>query len=303
MSTEQKSAQQVTARRLEQTTEIVYVCSPDWQHTLFTSLRSLLASDTTFDRIVIYCVGKRPRSWKFKDERICVLEVPPLIDGYFLSNKVYLCQREVERVIFLDADTMILKSLDILYKDVQADFIARVAGQFENENWDHELWLKTLQCIHAKATPYFNSGLIIFQNGAHRRIGDLWLEFIRRNLSGELMHLDSPRFAEQLALSLAVGAAGLSYHLLNKNEHVFGWRKEPYKNAVVFHTSGPLLPIATVIEQEIGIADLDLPQFAGISLFNKIKLHRKFRHLRVKSKYLLKNWIHPVLHLYNLKLK
>ncbi|NIT60073.1 MAG: hypothetical protein GWN00_28800 [Aliifodinibius sp.] len=283
-----------------QRTEVVYVCSPEWQHYLFTSLRSLLASGTTFDQIVIYCVGKRPRSWNFLDSRILVEEVTPLAEGYFLINKAYACQRpdKVDRVVFLDADTMVLKPLDTLYKNVSEDFIARVAGQFQNKEWNQKKWTEALRIVNGDDTaPYFNSGVIIFQNGTHRRVGHSWLDFTRRNLDGGLMKLRSKRFAEQLSLSLAVGAAGLSYHMLDRTGHAYGWRNEPYRDAVVFHTSGPFLPMATVIERELGIANLDLPAFKGAGRMNRIKLHRKFRHIRARVKSLMKIWMPSVTHL------
>ncbi len=265
------------------TTEIVYVCSPDWQHYLFTSLRSLLASQSSFDRIVIYCVGKRPREWEFEDSRIQVEEVNPLIDGYFLSNKIYACQRPVDRIIFLDADTMVLKPLDALYDNVSADFIGRLAALYENEDWNQQEWDNTLTVLGGKkGTPYFNSGVTIFQNAAQRRIEDLWLDFTRKILSGDLMPSQPNRFAEQLGLSLALGAEGLSFHLLGRTEHAYGWRKEPYENAVVFHKSGPFLPIATEIEIEYGLANLDLPSFRRVNGINSIKLHRKIRHMRAR---------------------
>jgi len=291
MLTTEKIPNAVPAQTLEQTTEVVYVCSPDWQHYLFTSLRSLLASGTSFDRIVIYCIGKRPHHWNFEDSRIEVEEVEPLIDGYFLINKVYMCDSRADRVIFLDADTMVLKSLDSLYRNVDSDFIGRVAGQCQNQNWDQEKWVKALGVVNADETPYFNSGLIIFQNGAQQRISSLWLDFTRKNLAGELMDLKSPRFAEQVSLSLAVGAARLSCHLLDRTEHAYGWRKEPYSDAVVFHTSGPFLPIATTIERELGIANLDLPAFRGINKFNSIKLNRKLRHTQARFKNVIKAWL------------
>ncbi|TDI96309.1 MAG: hypothetical protein E2O76_12105 [Caldithrix sp.] len=291
MLTTDKIPNAVTAETLERTTEVVYVCSPDWQHYLFTSLRSLLASGTSFDRIVIYCIGKRPHHWNFEDTRIEVKEVEPLIDGYFLGNKVYMCDSRADRVIFLDADTMVLKSLDSLYRNVDSDFIGRVAGQCENKNWDQEKWVKALGLVNADETPYFNSGLIIFQNGAQRRISSLWLDFTRKNLAGELMDLKSPRFAEQVSLSLAIGAARLSCHLLDRTEHAYGWRNEPYSDAVVFHTSGPFLPIATTIERELGIANLDLPAFRGINKFNSIKLNRKLRHTQARFKNVIKAWM------------
>ena len=280
----------VTAQTLERTTEVVYVCSPDWQHYLFTSLRSLLASGTSFSRVVIYCIGKRPRHWCFVDPRIVVEEVEPLSGSYFLINKVYMCQSRADRVIFLDADTMVLKPLDSLYRNVASDFIGRVAGQYQNENWDQEQWVQALGLVNADETPYFNSGLIIFQNGTQQRISSLWPDFTRKNLAGELMDLKSPRFAEQLSLSLAIGAARLSCHLLDKTEHAYGWRKEPYSDAVVFHTSGPFLPIATAIECELGIANLDLPAFRGRNKINSVRLHRKLRHTQARFKNFVKAW-------------
>ena len=291
MLTTEKSPNTATAQTLEQTTEVVYVCSPDWQHYLFTSLRSLLASGTAFDRVVIYCIGKRPHYWNFEDSRIVVEEVEPLSDDYFLINKVYMCQSRADRVIFLDADTMVLKSLDSLYRNVDSDFIGRVAGQCQNKNWDQEKWVEGLGLVNADETPYFNSGLVIFQNRAQQRIGSLWLDFTRKNLAGELMDLKSPRFAEQFSLSLAVGAARLSCHLLDRTEHAYGWRNEPYSDAAVFHTSGPFLRIATTIESELGIANLDLPVFRGINKLNSIRLNRKLRHTRARFKNILKAWM------------
>ena len=266
-----------------QETEVVYVCSPDWQHYLFTSLRSLLFSGSSFDRIVIYCVGKRPRSWRFQDSRITVEEVAPIVDGYFLSSKVYLTQRESNRVVFLDADTMVLKPLDLLYSNVPADFLGRVAGQYHSVNWNQQKWDDALRLVDAAPTPYFNCGLTIFQNGSQRRIRELWPDFIRRSLAGELVDLAPRRFTEQISLSLAIGAAGLSHHMLDETEHAYGWRNEPYEGAVVFHTSGPhFLPMATTIERELGIANLDLPKFSGAIPFNRITLHRRFRHLTAR---------------------
>jgi len=105
------------------------------------------------------------------------------------------------------------------------------------------------------------------------------------------MDLKSPRFAEQVSLSLAIGAARLSCHLLDRTEHAYGWRNEPYSDAVVFHTSGPFLPIATTIERELGIANLDLPAFRGINKFNSINLNRKLRHTQARFKNVIKAWM------------
>lgn len=269
----------------ESTTEVVYICTPDWQHYLFTSLRSLLASGSSFDRVVICCVGKRPSAWVFEDPRILVEEVTPLIDGYFFSNKTYLCRRSAERVIYLDADTMILRPIDALYLNVDSDFIGRAASGYQDANWEQAKWFETLALVGADETPYFNAGFVVFQNGAHRRLNDLWLEFTRRNLAGDLMKLRTPKFAEQFALSLAVGAARLSYHMLDRKGHAFGWVDEPFEDTVVFHAGSPgFMHIATTIETTLGIGELDLPAFKRSSGLSGVKLQRKLRTLRARLK-------------------
>ena len=166
-------------------TEIVYVLSPDWDHYLFTSLHTLLQSGSTFDQVRIYCVGDKPETWDFEDARIIVQEVSPLAGTYFLINKTYLTESDAERVIFLDADTLVLGSLDNIWKQSNADFIGRIAVGYHKDKWNQRRWKRALRGVGAESiTPYFNSGFIVFQNGSHRRVGSSWRQSTRELMEG-----------------------------------------------------------------------------------------------------------------------
>jgi hypothetical protein len=246
---------------------VVYVCSPDWQHYLFSSLRSLLASGSSFDRVVIFCVGARPASWTFVDPRILVESVPTVDDESFLMNKTYLCTRAAERVIFLDTDTLVLRPLDTVWRGIEADVLGRVALRCEGPQWDDELWREALAEVGSGSSPYLNSGFLVFQNGSHRALREPWIDIERRLGNGELpssARLHGRRYREQLALSLAIGSMDLSCHELSAEEHRYGFAREPHEDAVVYHTGGPgFLDLAPSIERARGLHRLELPQTHG----------------------------------------
>ena len=234
-------------------TEIVYIVSPDWGCYLFASLHSLLLSGSTFDRIRIFCVGKKPENWIFNDPRIIIDEINSLDNNYFLINKTYISQCQAERVVFLDADTLILAPLEQVWERTNADFIARIASQYKSSKWNHVKWNHLFSKIDALEVPYFNSGFCVFQNGAQKAVSDFWIELTQKGLKKDLFdpsEIHGSRFVEQIALSLAVGISGLSYHTMSEKEHAFGWKLEPYDNAVVYHTSSRLFfTYATKINQ------------------------------------------------------
>lgn len=234
-------------------TEIAYVLSPDWGHYLFTSLHTLFRSGSTFDRIKIYCVGERPKHWNFADSRIVVKEVSPLNDDYFHINKTYSCRSDADRVIFLDADTLVLRPLDDIWRDCNADFIGRVTVDYFKDKWDQKAWNNALQKVNADSDiPYFNCGFVIFQNDAHKNIAKYWQPFTEQLLDGELpdpgVLSDTIKYSEQVALSLAVGSSAVSYHELNEKQHAFGWGSgDPYEDAIVYHTGGPSFFLHTLL--------------------------------------------------------
>jgi SAM-dependent methyltransferase len=220
----------------DQPTEVVYVCSPEREAQLASSLGTLVRSGSSFDRAVVLWIGER-RAPRFADPRIAVQPVPPLFDDYFFGNKVLLCARQAPRVVFLDADTFVLRPLDLLWDGRHADFLGRVGTAYEAPGWDEAAWAAARGAAGAAAMVMWNAGVLVFQNGAHLRIRQAWETFTRQYLDGHLPHpwLD-PRMPEQWGLALALAASRVSCARLGAGDHAFGWQDEPFEEAVVLHT-------------------------------------------------------------------
>lgn len=229
-------------------TEIVYVCTPDWRSRLSISLCTLLQSGTTFDRVTVFSVSDMAVPWDLPNGRVQVVHVAPL-DGNtlstadcFLPNKIYMCRGNARRVVYLDADTLVQHPLDLVWNTrPQTHVLARTASRAEMKGWNAGLWQNTLQRFGARgAYRYLNSGFVVFQNGAHRTIECHWLKAMQ-TLSHEpelLQKLHAPQYLEQLSLSLAIGAAHLSWALMSPQEHAYAWRFESNNAARVCHLSG-----------------------------------------------------------------
>jgi hypothetical protein len=146
---------------------------------------------------------------------------------------------KADRIVFLDTDTLILKRLDPLWENRSADFLGRVASGYGAPTWDPGVWRETSDDSGSPVLPMYNAGVLIFQNGSHRRIGPAWDRGIRKYLTGayRLPYPDA-RMPEQFALSLALGATGLSRLDLGPAEHGFGGVAPPDLDPlpVVFHT-------------------------------------------------------------------
>lgn len=215
---------------------IVYVVSPDREAQLFRSLGSLLSSGTRFDLVRICCVGRRPARWCFIDPRISVEMVGPLFGNYFFGNKLYLCETSARVVIFLDADTIVLRPLEVLWQGENADFLARPGSSMLLPAWDREVWQNLFQEIDRDSVPMFNAGVLVFQNQAHLRLRESWSASLQRFLSGELpWPYPDGRMFEQWSLSMAIAQQGIPFAELGPREHAFGWCMEPADGAVVFH--------------------------------------------------------------------
>lgn len=215
---------------------VVYVCSPDRGNQLFVSLRTLLTSGTTFRRVTIYCVGPVPSSWRFADPRFVVEEVPDLGDGFWMTNKVHICQAEGGEVIFLDTDTIILKPLDGFFSDGGADVAGRVSTYVLWRTWDHQLWQRLLRDNGAKSDfPYLSTGVIVFRKPIPAGLGHSWLAITKTLRESKLQELDPRVRANQLAFSLACAVEGLTHDFMSPTEHAYGWRKEPHEGATVYH--------------------------------------------------------------------
>ncbi len=218
-------------------TEIVYVCSPDRARQLFISLGTLFRSGSLFDRVIIFCIGHRPPTWKISDPRIIVKQVTPQFGTYFHGNKIYVCTRAASRVVFLDADTLILRPLDLVWQGQDADILARVGKAYENPCWNQRIWEETFDSVNSRVVPMYNAGFLVFQNQAQVRIHGYWKEFIQNYLSQQWRApWKDSRMYEQWALALAVGKARLRHSELGARHHAYGWVNEPAEEAVVFHT-------------------------------------------------------------------
>jgi len=220
----------------DQTTEVVYMCSPDREEQLAASIGSLLRSGTSFDRVAVFWIGERPPPC-FGDPRIAMISSPPLFGDYFFGNKVYLCTRRAARIVFLDTDTFVLRPLDLLWDGQRADFLGRVGTAYGEVGWDRTAWSRALASFGGADTPMYNCGLLVFQNQAHRRIREDWEKKIEMYLRAELPPpWKDERMPEQWALALALAAGNVSQVALGPDHHAFGWADDPWSQAVVLHT-------------------------------------------------------------------
>jgi len=219
---------------------IVYVCSPDRYRQLSYSLSTLLRSGTTFDRIVVFCVGADP-SWTFDDARIEVRPVSPLYADYFYGNKLLLCGVEADRVVFLDTDTLVFSPIDRVWTGRGADVLARVASAYDTPEWNRDAWREACSRFGDHVVPMYNGGFVIFQNGAHRRAGPDWKRAMELYRSRELVAPFDERMSDQYGLSLAMLAGRMSCDEMGRRHHTFGWLDpDVSRETVVFHTANPL---------------------------------------------------------------
>jgi hypothetical protein len=221
-------------------TTIVYICSPDRYRQLSFSLSTLLTSGTRFARAVVFCVGDDP-GWRFGDERVRVRPVPSLYDDYFYGNKLYVCDVEADRVVFLDADTFVFSPIDRIWFERPASVIARVASAYGSPAWNDIVWRDACSRYGEKTIPLFNSGFVIFQNGSNRRLKPVWKEVIELYRGGAIRPPCEDRMSDQYGLSLAVLAGKLSYAVMSPADHTYGWiEPAASSDTVVFHTANSL---------------------------------------------------------------
>lgn len=229
-------------------TSVVYICSPDRYRQLALSLATLLRSGTRLDEIIVYCIGADPH-WTFGDDRVRVTPVADRWPDYFYGNKLYVCDVDAERVVFLDTDTLVFSPLDRVWNGRSAQVIARVAAAYDSSNWNAELWRETCSRFGMGIVPMFNTGFIVFQDGAHRRVRQVWQQAIElyRNkvLRPPLEKARRPPFDErmcdQYGLPLALLAEHISYDTMTPREHTYGWREHTVgADTVVFHTTNSL---------------------------------------------------------------
>ncbi len=286
-----------------QLTEIVYVCSPNqYENMLFTSLRSLLKSNSTFDKLTIFCIGQKPKVWEIVDSRIQVIEVEPLRQDDFLVNKTYALTSQAQRLIFIDSDTLIINPIDSVYQNVSEDFIARPGPLYRGSKINQEFifkWQTLLKNNDYREIPYFNSGFFIFQNSSHQRILKRWRELtnkllFEKSVIQDLYSMKKSRkeeMPEQTALSLSIAESSLTYKCMEEYEHVFAWQMTQEFNlekVVVVHTGGSrFFKYIPELEIELGLIWDNLPKFKYYP--NRIHFHRWNVILKEVYKKIFKN--------------
>lgn len=240
-------------------------------------MRTLLASGTYFDKLTIYVVGSENPKWSFKDSRIHVRYVPTLDKDYWYKNKLYLCDSDADRVIFLDTDTMILSPIEHVYMNTEKDFLSRPAPVVSTPLWNSEKWESRLKQFGLDYCQYFTCGFMIFQNRSHARIRDKWDSITSQIVSGNTK-FPVTRFAEQQALSITVAQSGLTSFEMNAIHHSYAMNGESYENAIVYHLGTPnfyhyYLPVENVM----GIKHMTLP--VRRPRFNRLMhYYSRFKH-------------------------
>ena len=265
-----------------QTTEYVFVCSANFWRYLFFSLRSLFASGSKVERVVVYVEGEGSERWKIRDPRVSIRRVPDIGNGYWGANKIHLCDSPADRLVYLDTDVAILRPIDQLWEGCDEDLIARIADVHYTKYWYPEKWKAALTAAGADDYPFYSPGFMIFQNGSHRRLGETWLRVTQDILANKLP-LPANRLAEMYAFSIAASLEHLSHSAMADYGHRYAMIGETHDDAVVHHLGTPafyrhFLPI----ERERGWhrrRDLLVPRprFARLHA-----LHSRVRH-RVKT--------------------
>jgi lipopolysaccharide biosynthesis glycosyltransferase len=170
----------------------------------------------------------------------------PAINGIppIMWNRVFLPELlpDVDRVLYLDADTLIVDDLRPLWREPLADtYVAAVTNVLEaaHEHHARELGLPPDQ-------PYFNSGVLLF-NLDEMRAGDCTAR-ITRYARGERL-----RWPDQDALNAILGTRCRSLHprwncmnslfLLPEATDVFGAKvvREARAHPAIVHFEGPVL--------------------------------------------------------------
>jgi hypothetical protein len=217
-------------------TAVVYVVSPDRGEQLLRSVHSLVRSGSRFDLVRVCCVGPQRGNWRFADPRIRIEPVAPLFGRYFYGNKLHLCDTPASRVIFLDADTLVQRSLGTLWQNRSVDFLARRGTAMAAANWNRAVWRNMFIGTGKEEVPMFNAGVLVFQGGSHHRIKHTWHSLMTRFLAGALpMPNPDKRMYEQWALAMAVAQDGISFAELGPEEHAFRWQNEHSERATIFH--------------------------------------------------------------------
>jgi hypothetical protein len=227
-----------------------------------------------------------------------LVEVDTLDANYFLINKTYATSSLADRLIFLDADTIVLKKLDTLWNRKSSDFIGRLASGYGRPGWRQERWEELLRRVGAESDKgYFNCGFLIFQNKSHNRIHHPWREFtsgaIDKSLFDPLeLGRVRTRNAEQIALSMAVSSENLTVTKMDSLGHSYGWKFDPHRSSVLYHTGSlGYFNFAAALDK---LYELDLSKpiitSANNQLFLRTQVCLNWSRIKMRLKKVLNGW-------------
>jgi len=167
----------------------------------------------------VRCVDNVTMPFTFKKDR------PP---GNY-GESVQCCGVDSDTLVLLDCDTVVKRDIRLLLENDNYDVFARPGTG--NRYLDPIRWVSLFELYGKKPVPMFNKGFMVFKNGVHREIKNLWLHLINDPSFLNPHCLRNPK--EQVAFSVAV--SGYDIRFMNKHHHAFGWNGEGWVKTFVLH--------------------------------------------------------------------
>lgn len=142
------------------------------------------------------------------------------------AEKLKLTRVDSDGVLFLDCDTFVLSDPIQLF-DSEAEFRARPGTAQLNLEEFHQLFIER----NIEPMDWMpNAGVLVYQNGLHKRIKEDWERYIHTQLE---FSADGTTHHEQYALALAVSEHATER--LSRKEHVMEWTDQPLSDGIVHH--------------------------------------------------------------------
>jgi hypothetical protein len=163
---------------------------------------------------------------------------------YFPQNKTYISKLCAENLIYLDADTIVLNSIDKIIEKNKCEFTAR-RDSFDKSCSDekYEEWKNILSKYESKMGPYFNSGFVVFRRKSQEKLNPCWNELCHKEWEkggkSEFSKFQYRGTIEQTTLSVKALSVMEDMCLMSEHHHVYGWEKAPLEvgsDAIVYHT-------------------------------------------------------------------
>jgi hypothetical protein len=136
--------------------------------------------------------------------------------------------------MFLDADTFVRKDITQLLEG-DYDFSA-LPPILHDDGLDYQSMEKIFIDIGKEPLPQFNCGFLIFKNGFHHKVKDLWLKY-----TNDYKFPNHLQFGckEQWALSLALAYNGAKIKNMTFEQNARTWAGKTHADAFVVHGRKP----------------------------------------------------------------